>query len=342
MATKIDFGMFDWLDRAPGTTADLYESRIQLIARADEAGFYGYHMAEHHGTALGMSPSPSLFFAALAQRTKNIRFSPMAFLLPMYHPVRLIEEVCMLDHLSNGRVEVGISRGVSPHEIRCFGIDPDETREIFAETLEIFRLGMANDVLNYSGKHFTFRDAPMPIKPLQLPHPPIWYPSFSEAGATYAAENGFHYMSLGPPSLTAALNKIYRDVAAAHPEVAQRMNGGAPKIGANRQIFIAETEEEAIKIAKPAYEYWYKSITELWHRNSDHTYDEFFSWDPCFAGEVILIGSVDKVRDQIQKIVDDCGINYFIGSFAWGSLTPEQSRRSLDLFISEIMPTIKA
>lgn len=340
MAATIDFGLFDWIDDAPGSTANLYESRIQLIQQADEAGFYGYHLAEHHGTALGMAPSPSVFFAALAQRTKQIRFSPMAFLLPMYHPIRLIEEVCMLDHLSNGRVELGISRGVSPHEIRCFGVDPDETREIFTETLEIFRLGMSEDVLNYRGKHFEFNDVPMAIKPLQLPHPPIWYPSFSEAGATYAAENGFHFMSLGPPGLTTALNNLYRDVAAQHPEEAQKMNGGNPKLGANRQIFVAETEAEAFAIAKPAYEYWYKSITELWHRNSDHAYDEFFRWEPCLAGESILIGSVEKVREQIQQIVAECGINYFVGSFAWGSLTPEQSRRSLELFISEIVPNV--
>jgi alkanesulfonate monooxygenase SsuD/methylene tetrahydromethanopterin reductase-like flavin-dependent oxidoreductase (luciferase family) len=340
MAEKIDFGMFDWIDRAPGSTADLYESRIQLIQLADEAGFYGYHLAEHHGTPLGMAPSPSLFFASLAQRTKQIRFSPMAFLLPMYHPIRLIEEVCMLDHLSNGRVELGISRGVSPHEIKCFGVDPDETREIFTETLEIFRLGMSEDVLNYRGKHFEFNDVPMAVKPLQLPHPPIWYPSFSEAGATYAAENGFHFMSLGPPGLTSQLNNLYREVAARHPEEAQMMNAGALKLGANRQLFIAETETEALAIAKPAYEYWYKSITELWHRNSDHAYDDFFRWESCLAGESILVGSVDKVREQIQQLVAECGINYFIGSFAWGSLTPEQSRRSLELFISEIVPNV--
>ena len=340
MSEKIDFGLFDWIDRAPGTTAELYESRIQLIQLADEAGFYGYHLAEHHGTPLGMAPSPSLFFAALAQRTKQIRFSPMAFLLPMYHPVRLIEEVCMLDHLSNGRVEVGISRGVSPHEIKCFGIDPDKTRDIFSETLEIFRLGMSDDVLNYRGEYFEFNDVPMPVKPLQLPHPPMWYPSFSEAGATYAAENGFHFMSLGPPGLTSQLNSLYADVAAKHPEEAQKMNGGAPKLGANRQIFVAETEAEAMAIGKAAYEYWYKSILELWHRNSDHAYDDFFRWESCLEGESILVGSVDKVREQVQQVVEECGINYFIGSFAWGSLSPEQSRRSLELFISEIVPNV--
>ena len=123
MARPLDFGMFDWLDAGPCSTAELYEARLQLIEMAEQAGFYGYHMAEHHGTPLGMAPSPALFLAALTQRTSRIRFGPMAYLLPLYHPLRLIEELCMLDHLSDGR---GGTRGqrsqsalarISHHEV---------------------------------------------------------------------------------------------------------------------------------------------------------------------------------------------------------------------------------
>lgn len=344
MAT-IDFGLFDWIDLAGSSVGELYESRLQLIELADRAGFYGYHLAEHHGTPLGMAPSPSLFFAALAQRTQHIRFGPMAFLLPMYHPIRLIEEVCMLDHLSGGRVEVGVSRGVSPHEIKCFGIDPnpDVTREIFSEVLDVFRAGMSNDVLNYTGKYFEFHDVPMELGPLQQPYPPLWYPSFSESGVTYAAEHGFNFLSLGPPSLIAQLMATYRKVAAETDRGADRINGHieSPKLGAMRQIFVAESDEEARRIARPAYEAWYESITKLWHRNSDTSYDDFFRWDPCVAAETVLIGSVDKVREQIQRVVSESGINYFVGSFAWGSLAPAESRRSLELFVSEIVPQIE-
>lgn len=342
MAVNIDFGLFDWIDRAPGSLADQYESRLKLIELADRAGFYGYHLAEHHSTPLGMAPSPSVFFAALAQRTTNIRFGPMAYLLPMYHPVRLIEEVCMLDNLSNGRMELGISRGVSPYEIACYSIDPEETRDMFTEVLDIFRAGMCNEVLEYVGKHFEFHDVPMTIKPVQKPYPPLWYPSFSEAGVEYAAQHGFNFLSLGPPSLVTHLMEQYREVSAANEACDERYNAhvAQPKLGAMRQIYIAETEEAALTTAKPAYQDWYDSITHLWHRHNDSTYDKFFAWDPCFAGETILIGSVDKVREQIQQLVSASGINYFVGSFAWGSLSPAQSRQSLELFISEIMPEI--
>ena len=336
MSAQIAFGMFDWLDRGPNSVGELYEARLKLIEAADRAGFYGYHLAEHHSTPLAMAPSPSVFFAALAQRTTHIRFSPMAYLLPMYHPLRLIEEVCMLDHLSSGRMELGVSRGVSPYEIANYSVDPAQTREIFTEVLEIFRQGMCNEVLNYVGQHFEFRDVPMTLKPVQAPYPPLWYPSFSEDGVEFAAREGMHFMTLGPPSLVTTLMARYREVAA------DSGTGGTDtlKLGAMRQIYVAETDAQAFAVAKPAYEDWYNSILQLWHQKNDHAYDNFFAWDACLAGETILIGSVDTVRKQIQRLVSESGINYFVGSFAWGSLSPEESQRSLNLFISQIIPHI--
>lgn len=343
MAAQVEFGMFDWLDRGAGSVAALYESRLALIERADQAGLYGYHLSEHHATPLAMAPSPSVFFAAVAARTSKIRFSPMAYLLPLYHPVRLVEEICMLDHLSGGRVEVGVSRGVSPYEARAFGGDPDVGREVFDEALEIYRQAMTTPNLTHNGKHFQFADVPMEIEPLQRPYPPLWHPSFSESGAEYAARNGFHFMSLGPPSLVTHLMAHYREVAAAHVDDHGRLNGhvAEPKLGAMRQIFLAETDEAAMKIARPAYDDWYQSITKLWHQHGDKSYDDFFDWDNCLAAETVLVGSVEKVRAQIQQLVTESGINYFVGSFAWGSLRPEDSMASLELFISAIMPAIQ-
>ena len=339
---QLEFGLFDWIDRGAGPTSELYESRLQLIELADRAGFYGYHLAEHHATPLGMAPSPSVFFAALAQRTEQIRFSPMAYLLPLYHPLRLVEEVCMLDHLSKGRVEVGVSRGVSPYEIDSYGVDPEETRAIFAEVLEIYRAAMTSDVLDHSGEHFSFRDVPMEMRPLQQPYPALWYPSFSESGVEFAAAGGFHFLTLGPPALVAQLVSRYHEVAARHEGDPKRYNPqvAQPKVGAMRQIFVADSDKEAMAIAEPAYADWYHSILKLWHRRGDRAYDEFFEWKNGLAAETTLVGSVAKVREQLQKLVAESGINYFVGSFAWGSLPPEQSRASLERFIAEIAPTL--
>ncbi len=129
----VAFGLFDWVDWRRVPLGQLYEERLQLLEAADAAGFTGYHLAEHHATPLGMTPSPSVFLAAAAQRTRRIRLGPLVYLLPLYAPLRLIGEICMLDHLSGGRLDLGVGRGVSPYEVGYHGLDPARTRRAGAQ-----------------------------------------------------------------------------------------------------------------------------------------------------------------------------------------------------------------
>ena len=99
----MQFGGFDQNDLGTLPLADQYENRLRLIEFYDRSGFRTYHMSEHHSTPLSMTPSPSVFLAAVAQRTQRIRLGPLVYVLPMHHPLRLAEEICMLDHLSRGR-----------------------------------------------------------------------------------------------------------------------------------------------------------------------------------------------------------------------------------------------
>src|SRR3989442_11765666 len=113
----VEFGLFDWMDYRAMPLGQLYEDRLKVIEAADKAGFFCYHVAEHHATPLGMAPSPSVFLAAGAQRTRRIHLGPLVYLLPLYSPLRLIWEICMLDHLSRGRLELRVRRGASPYEL---------------------------------------------------------------------------------------------------------------------------------------------------------------------------------------------------------------------------------
>src|SRR3954471_11964023 len=169
------FGVFDHLDRNDLPLRDYYESRLQIIEAYDRLGFYAYHVAEHHSTPLGMAASPSVFLSAVAQRTRRLRFGPLVYALPLYHPLRMIEEICMLDQMSHGRLEIGFGRGSSPTELVFFGQDPAQSEEIYTEALEIILKGLAGPSLTHHGKHFRFDDVPMELKPLQKPHPPVWY-----------------------------------------------------------------------------------------------------------------------------------------------------------------------
>src|SRR5712675_1849220 len=122
----MQFGVFDHLDRNDLPLRDYYEARLQIIEAYDRAGFYAYHVAEHHATPLGMAPSPSIFLAAAAQRTQRLRLGTLVYALPLHHPLRMIEEICMLDHLSRGRLDMGFGRGSSPIELEYYGQDPED------------------------------------------------------------------------------------------------------------------------------------------------------------------------------------------------------------------------
>ena len=141
-----------------------------MLAEAyDRAGFHAYHLAEHHGTPLGLAPSPSVFLAAVAQRTTRLRLGPLVYTLALYNPVRLAEEVCMLDALSGGRLELGVGRGISPIELRMLGVDPDEAPSMYAERLEILLRALSSERLDFQGEYHVLTDARMELRPGAAP-----------------------------------------------------------------------------------------------------------------------------------------------------------------------------
>src|SRR6185437_4783969 len=183
------FGVFDHMDDAGGPLAKLYADRLEMIEAYDRSGIYGYHLAEHHSTPLGCAASPSLFLAALAQRTKTLRFGPLVYLLPFYHPLRLIEEVCMLDQMSGGRFQLGIGRGVSMYETAAYGLDFAKTQEMYHEAFQVLIKGLTSEQLDFAGTFYKFDKLPMILKPLQKPHPPLWYGVTLPSNAPWPAEN---------------------------------------------------------------------------------------------------------------------------------------------------------
>src|SRR5499433_2601266 len=163
----MQFGVFDHLDRNDLPLRDYYESRLTIAETYDRLGFYAYHIAEHHSTPLGMAASPSVFLAAIAQRTRRLRFGPLVYALPLHHPIRMIEEICMLDQMSGGRLDIGFGRGASPIELKLYGTNPDDAREIYDESLAIVVKGLSEPTLTFHGKHYNYDNVPMELQPLQ-------------------------------------------------------------------------------------------------------------------------------------------------------------------------------
>jgi alkanesulfonate monooxygenase SsuD/methylene tetrahydromethanopterin reductase-like flavin-dependent oxidoreductase (luciferase family) len=147
-----------------------------------------------------MAPVPGVYLGALARATRRMRLGPLVYLLPLYSPLRMVEEICMLDHLSHGRLEVGVGRGVSPYELSFHKVAHDDSRDIFVDAFNCISAGLTTDTLTYRGKHFVYENVPIALRPLQQPHPPFWYASSSAIGATWAGAQGLHFVTLGLPA----------------------------------------------------------------------------------------------------------------------------------------------
>ncbi len=254
---SLEFGIFDHLDRSDLPLRDYYEQRLKVIEAFDRLGFYAYHVAEHHFTPLGMAPSPSVFLSAIAQRTRRLRFGTFVYALPVHHPLRVLEEICMLDHMSGGRVEIGFGRGSVPYEIAYYGQNAEERQQIYAERLELILKAFTVKRLDWNGKYDQFHDVPMEMDSLQKPHPPLWYGAHSPDSAERAARKGLHMVTNDQPAPARAMVERYRQ-GLARAAVAR---GEEPKMGFVRFVVVADTDAEAMAIARRAYLRWRSSFT---------------------------------------------------------------------------------
>ena len=341
------FGLFDHVDQNDRPLAKQFDERLQFVAAADEAGFYAYQVAEHHGTPLNMVPHPGTYLGAVARATKQIRLGALVFLLPLYTPLRLLEELAILDHLSHGRLDIGIGRGVSPFELNFHKVKHEQSRDIFLDAYDCLLKGFTQDELNHDGPFFTYSKVPMILKPLQKPYPPIWYASSAEFGSRWAGERGLHFSTLG--SIENAKKNIgaYKEAYAkrgtpAHPK--PEISGGLV-LAANRQLVVAETLEEARKIAKPAHELHHEKIMWLQNRNVmtiNYTQNIVAGFDDAVKAGSVIVGTPDTVRADIERQVKAIGINHMNFSMFFGNMTLDQALRSQRLFAQEVMPKLAA
>ncbi len=326
------FGIFDHVDRGDEPLASLYEHRLKLVEAADAAGFRTYHVAEHHATRLGMAPSPGIYLAAVAQRTRRIRFGPLVYILPLYTPLRLIEEICMLDQLSGGRFELGIGRGISPYELAYCGVDFLEAQAMADEALEVILAGLRGGRLSHRGHYYRYLDVPLELTPVQRPHPPLWQGVVTPESAVAAARRSVNVVGTAPNTTMKELVERYFE--------AWRPEPGAPTplVGCQRHIFVAETDAEATAAARGAYQAWYESLTSLWRQFNTVPIKFAESLERALTIDAAIVGSPQTVRAEVERHLSATGCNYFVGRFIYGNLGYEPARRSLDLFCREVMP----
>jgi alkanesulfonate monooxygenase SsuD/methylene tetrahydromethanopterin reductase-like flavin-dependent oxidoreductase (luciferase family) len=334
------FGVFDHIDESGMAVGRQFEERLALLERYERAGFRAYHLAEHHNTPLGHAPSPSVFLAAASQRTRTLRLGPLVYCLPLYHPLRLIDEICMLDHLMGGRLELGVGAGVSPVEVGFFDVAWDTRRDRFEEAFEILLKGLSSDELTHHGERYDFDAVPMNLAPVQTPHPPLWFGISRPERAAWAAEHEVNVVALLPPAMVRPITDRYR----AEWEALGRAAEDIPFMGVSRLIVVAETDREAMATARRAYRPWFHNINLLWRKYEVPSPldgvlpDDFADWHEMRGG---FAGTPEGAREYIAAEMDEAGINYFCADLAFGDITFDEAARTVDLFEREIMPAFE-
>jgi alkanesulfonate monooxygenase SsuD/methylene tetrahydromethanopterin reductase-like flavin-dependent oxidoreductase (luciferase family) len=342
----VRFGLFDWLDESGRGQGETYEERLRMLELADRfAGFHSYHLAEHHATELSTVPSPNLFLSAVAQRTRRLRMGPLSYILPLYNPVRLLEEICMLDQLSDGRFDLGISRGSFGEHIEG---DPEKARAMFNEALSVILTGISTGEIDFSGDHYQLNRVITRLRPVQRPYPPIWYPTSNAGSVPWIASQGLNAVfsvHLAPDfAHVAEMVQRYWSELHAHDSDAGRLNAHVtdPKVGFMVHIHVAETDALAQAQAKPAYELFAHNFSYRYvRRGQPERYADRRNFEHELERASILVGSAATVRDALQDMLARSGANYVVGCFSFGSLTLEQTLNSVELFAREVMPALQ-
>ena len=372
----LQFGVFDHIEPVSNMSLnEIYKLRMQQIEVLDQKGFYAYHLAEHHTPAVhSLAPSQNVFLAAASQRTTQIKLAPCVYVLPLHHPLRLIEEISMLDHLSNGRLEIGVGRG-GVMEAFFWGQDDDSDSNYqrYLETLAVIRKGLSSEYLTFQGDFHQFDKLPMRLGPVQKPFPPMWYMRNAET----AALEGMNTVIVGTLESLKTETQRYQQVwKSTHGEGSLNEQGQDPKIGLVVHMVVADTDEEAINLASPAWDKYKwnlaaprrieaekRGLTQF-QTSKDGSFGfvgdrpanlparetrkdieaeiERFDQqsnrkDPTRLGGVALAGSPKSVARYLEEYIET-GANYFVCSFQWGDIDHQTAMNSINLFSEHILP----
>ena len=332
------FGIFDSFDLGDSTPGAVLANRLDLAVAAEAAGIDHYHVTEHHGTPLSVCPSPNLFLAALSQRTSRMRIGALVNVLPTYDPLRLAEEIAVLDQLCAGRLDLGVGRGVSPYELAYFGVSDQDSRALFAETLDVVTTALATGRMIHRGERLRDYDVELSVRPVQQPHPPLWYASSNTNSAEWAGRAGINFVGRWNGGSFTSAADTYWNARESGPVP----HGGTPRVGMAATVYIGHTDAEALDRYRKANDVFVRELTKLWHDNDDHRVDAQFDTDAGLRRGAALVGSPETVRDRLLEQVDGADINYYEVTLAFGDLTPAESIANLEAFTEVVMPAVRA
>lgn len=335
----MEFGVFDHVDANGTPLHQYYEDRLELVRLLDEYGFRGYHVAEHHSTPLGMAPSPTVYLSAVARSTSRLRFGPLVFALPLYHPFRLVQEICMVDQISKGRLDIGFGRGASPIEAAYFGNDHAEAEQTYRKNLDRILAALAGDSFDGKGTFNEVDEVPLLVEPYQKPHPPLWYGAHSTDSATRAARMGSNIVSLDTAEETRDFADTFRDVWMDEHGSLEDL----PLIGLGIFVHVDEDETRARATASRAYAVWHDSFNWLFRRHdmAIPKHQRPSDFDGMAEQGRAVAGTPDQVSSFLGERMATATASYLVSQIAFGDLSAEETQRSVRLFGEQVIPALR-
>ena len=353
----------------------LLDNLRQQAVMAEDLGFEAIWLGEHHFGPYGAGdiPNPILLGADLAARTTTIRIGQMANIAPWWHPIRLAEDIAILDNMTRGRVDVGFGRGIWPYEGPQFHPHADprrdaENRELFSETVEIVRKIWTNEYFCHRGENYTFpaedtvfshpsypsnpiwQDGDRVTKlrvtprPYQKPHPPLWMTVSTDRSVTTAAELGLQACYWQPPALRVRQRmELYARVRS---ELEGMPFGPGEGQAVMRSTYVASSMEEARRDAEEGIMSAFIFNDPFRGRqvftNPGETLDDDVKLDWDFLEpRTLLVGSAENVVEKVQELQEVCNLNYLLVEFTHQGLPLRKSLRNLENFATKVMPRFR-
>jgi alkanesulfonate monooxygenase SsuD/methylene tetrahydromethanopterin reductase-like flavin-dependent oxidoreductase (luciferase family) len=321
---------FSWPGRH-GPLEEVYSRALERIEIMDRTGFDAVWLAEHHFTTFSVCPSVHMLGVAAAARTKTLKIGTAVSLAALYHPLRLAEEVALLDVLSGGRVCWGAGRGFAPSEFNAFGVPPAESADRFREAVEIVLKAWTQDRLSHESAHFRFDNVEVLPKPLQRPHPPVWMAATSPPAIDWAASRGFSIM-MDP-------HGSFADMAGKRRHYVERLSAAGfsaegRDIPTARLMALAPTMAEAEAVARRGAQWLVDAYAGPQHQKTLQTARDYHGKAPVdfYVDDVIIHGTPDSVRDRIAELKEEMSLNYL--------MCAPLSRETFRLLAEEVVPRL--
>ncbi len=333
--SKLRFGVaFDFRNPPDSglSLPELYASCLEQIRAVDSQGYDSVWVTEHHFVEDGYIPSFVAVAGAVAAATQRVQISSNVLLMPFHHPVRLAEDLAVLDNLSNGRMMLGVGLGYAHHEFRAFGVNRQHRVSLTEEGIEILQRAWREDRFSFHGKRFQFDDVALRPRPVQPGGPPLWVAAMSEAGARRAARLGAHLLPQGRRSVV--LDPWLEELAA---------RGGRPedyRVGILRPFVVTDDRERVARQVLAGERYRMK-LYEKWLSDAGDQEVLHSAPSPDAIPQNLIIGTAEQVGDEIEAFTSRFGITDLITWGASPGVPPGIFRESLERFAAEVMPRFR-